>query len=442
MACSTARNRYLLRYGEAGLPGCPPNAGPWHQVLVIPACDEPPALVGRLRRLPAGTGRSLVIVLLNRPDSDHDPRRNAPLRSALQQLTAAGTGPAGTPPVVPLNRHTDLYWHDIERLMGPTPAARGVGLVRKTGCDIALKWMEQGAIHGDWLHTTDADALLPEDYFRRLECARGVAAVFPFCHTPGPDAACNLATALYELRLHHYVLGLQYAGSPYAWHSLGSCLAFTALAYAQVRGFPRRAGAEDFYLLNKLTKVGAVERATGECILLDSRHSRRVPFGTGPAVAEICAAAQPRELPLFYHPACFEALRALLAALPALPGQSPAALPGLLAARGLAAPLCRASAHLLERMGLEGALAHCQRHGKTTVQFQRHFHQWFDAFRTLKFIHGLRDSGWPSLPLAALQTLTPELWPAADVHPREIEALRLGARRYWGWITRGDQAGW
>ena len=80
------------------------------------------------------------------------------------------------------------------------------------------------------------------------------------------DQFCNTATALYELRLHHYVLGLEYAGSPYAYHTLGSCLAVKADAYAQVRGFPKRAGAEDFYLLNKLAKLGAMPRLQGRCI--------------------------------------------------------------------------------------------------------------------------------------------------------------------------------
>ena len=41
------------------------------------------------------------------------------------------------------------------------------------------------------------------------------------------------------------MLGLEFAASPYAWHSLGSCLAVTPEAYAAVRGFPKRAGGEE-----------------------------------------------------------------------------------------------------------------------------------------------------------------------------------------------------
>ncbi len=124
------------------------------------------------------------------------------------------------------------------------------------------------------------------------------------------DESCNLATALYELRLHHYVRGLEYAGSPYAFHTLGSCLAVSFEGYAQVRGFPKRSGGEDFHLLNKLAKTGPVIRLAGDCIELASRHSQRAPFGTGAAVARISNAGMPLTLPLFYHPACFAALRA------------------------------------------------------------------------------------------------------------------------------------
>ena len=227
----------------------------------------------------------------------------------------------GTVPVQCLNPHTDLYLHDMEALYGPTPAALGVGLARKTGCDLALQWMAAGGISGQWLCSTDADATLPADYFEQLDSAApdAVAAVFPFRHVPGGDEACDTATALYELRLHHYVLGLEYAGSPYAFHTLGSCLAIRASAYAQVRGFPKRAGAEDFYLLNKAGQTRArLPGCPAHCIELQSRRSSRVPFGTGPAVAAILSAAQPHEAAIFYHPQCFEALRALLASLPEL----------------------------------------------------------------------------------------------------------------------------
>jgi len=436
MQDSVALRRYLQRHIETGLPDCHCASPRWHHALVIPAYKEPAALLPRLAELPRGDGQTLVLLVLNRPDSDPDKEANAALRTAAGKL-ALTSEQSGVPRIQALNDHTDLYLYDMESLGIRVPAAQGVGLARKTGCDIILKWMSQGAIDGDWICCTDADARLPRDYFRRLSRVTGAGgAVFPFRHAAGSDRNCNAATAWYELRLHHYVLGLEHAASPYAYHTLGSCLAVRATSYAQVRGFPKRAGGEDFYLLNKLAKLGPVAKLPGECIELQSRLSRRVPFGTGPAVEKIAAAEHPGALPLFYHPHCFAALRAVLTVIPALRQASAADLPARLEIAGLDRELALASRAALHSMGLDDALSHCRRQGKSPGQFLRQFHQWFDAFRTLKFIHALRDSGWPEQPAGALATLQPTLWPDAAITDGESGGLRDSINSHWGWDFR------
>ena len=109
---------------------------------------------------------------------------------------------------------------------------KGADSLRKEVPLIAVRAMRAGGIDSDWLCSTDADATLPADYFAQIDHAPpgAAAVVFPFRHVAGGDAVCNAATALYELRLHHYVLGLEYAASPYAFHTLGSCLAIRACA--------------------------------------------------------------------------------------------------------------------------------------------------------------------------------------------------------------------
>lgn len=434
MRSSVALQRYLQRHIEAGLPDYRFVAPRWQQVLVLPAYRESPDLLERLAALPENAGRTLLILVLNRPDSDDDPLANAALRHALD-ANALHSARRSSVALHRLNDHTDLYLHDLEAARGPTPAAMGVGLARKAGADLALRWMCAGGIEGDWLCSTDADATLPPDYFLRLEQAapEAAAAVYPFRHVPGSEQDCNAATAVYELRLHHYVLGLEYAGSPYAWHSLGSCMAIRAGAYAQVRGFPRRAGAEDFYALNKLAKVGAISRLQGRCVELQSRHSARVPFGTGPAVRAIAAAKQPEEAALFYHPACFVALRAVLASLPRLASTPHGAIAQLLLETGLEAELAQRSYEALEALGVARALQHCRRHGKSIAQFQRQFQQWFDGFRTLKFIHALRDAGWAQQSLRELHNLGPSLWPDDATPPADVENLRAVIRAHWRW---------
>jgi len=84
---------------------------------------------------------------------------------------------------------------------------------------------------------------------------------------------------------------------------------------------------------------------------------------------------------------------------------------------------------------LAQALHHCRTQGKTPAQFLRQFHQWFDAFRTLKFVHGIRDAGWPAQNLSQLAGLAPGLWPAGDT-VSDYEALRCAVRRHWGWKTQ------
>jgi len=425
--------RYLERHAESGLPtpDCG-TVGRWQQVAVLPAYREAPTLLQQLRQLPAGVGRSLVILVLNRPDTDADPGANSALRAAIHQAMDPAVTEAQ--PTAPLNDHADLYLLDLETLRGPTPKTQGVGLARKVGFDLALSWMRAGAISTDWIVSLDADATLPGTFFDQLGAVdrSAVAAVFPFRHVASGDGA-DAATALYELRLHHHVLGLEYAASPYACHALGSCLAVRPGAYAQVRGFPRRAGAEDFYLLNKVAKLGPVARQPGDCIQLASRPSARVPFGTGPAVRALADAAQLETVPIFYHPHCYALLRALYVCLPELAATPGRDIGDLLAAQGLEPAEARDTRLTLIQLGLDQALAHCRRQGKTRDQFLSQFHQWFDAFRTLKFIHALRDTGRPMQSLVQLGALHPYLWPAARSAHRDIDTLRAACAAHWDW---------
>ena len=112
---------------------------------------------------------------------------------------------------------------------------------------------------------------------------------------------------------------MKYARSPYAFHTIGSTMAVNAFHYAKVRGFPRRQAGEDFYLLNKLAKVGAIRQLSEEteCESIDiaARLSDRVPFGTGAATGKIMELEDPAREYLFYHPAVFGLLRGWLGSL-------------------------------------------------------------------------------------------------------------------------------
>lgn len=449
MKRNTALARYLESYIEPNLPEPPAGAPPWQHVVVIPAYAESPTLLDRLKSITGGSERTLIIVVLNRPEPGHTPADrpaqdnssppsaadNQPLRHAIGTLKR--TFP-DTPEMSDLDESTQLYLLDMERTLGTTPAAQGVGVARKLGCDLALLWRSMGYINSEWICSSDADATLPPDYFQRLiqTTPDTAAAVFPFAHVAGQNTATDQATKLYELRLHHYVLGLEYAASPYAFHTLGSALAIKANQYAQVRGFPKRAGGEDFYLLNKAAKTGSVARLPGSAIEIISRASTRVPFGTGPAVEKILGCDEGSRPAIFYHPHCFEALRAWLEAAQALYYEPLNKLPRLLQDAGLTLEASSATHSALIAMGVEAAVTHCHKQGKSPEQFTRQFHQWFDGFRTLKLIHALRESSWPDQTLDAVVKLQPSLWPGCNAARGDVDALRENAQKHWHWLTR------
>ncbi len=427
-----AVRRYLQRHIEPGLPPCSAGAGPWQHVVVVPAYRESSELVARLAQLPPGHGRTLVTLVINRPHTDTNAAANDTLREALRELPRA----PGYHPDCALHRasaQTDIAVLDLDSQRGPLPAREGVGLARKIGFDLALLWMQAGKIFDDWICSTDADATLPPCYFTQLAGAPegAVGATFPFTHESCHDTALSAAGSLYELRLHYYVCGLEYARSPYAWHSLGSCLAVRKSAYAHVRGWPRRAAAEDFYLLNKLTKLGDIARLQGACIKLATRASDRVPFGTGPAVSTMALAATPDAARVFEHPMAFEALRVFLRVLPGLRPEHGCDVQRQLLSGGLPEPLAREAARTLENLKFARALEHCREYSKDTQSFRQHFNQWFDAFRTLRFLRELARAGWENIALDELDSLQPSLWP--EHIAGDPDALRRALMQHWDW---------
>jgi hypothetical protein len=290
----------------------------------------------------------------------------------------------------------------VERLL---PQGQGVGLARKIACDVALALVADGRVLGPWIRCTDADVEVPDDYFLSLPnglAGEGVsAAIYPFVHVPEGDALQKEAMRLYEAYLYYYVAGLKRAGSPYAYHTIGSLIAINATSYAVVRGFPKRQAGEDFYLLNKLAKVGRVVQAEGTPVEIRGRVSHRVPFGTGAAVQTIRAQLAAGSDYQVYHPKVFDALGVWLQALQDFSND-----PSL---DSLRKTIHTASDDWGEQLllALEGQGAFSavlkaseQVSGK---QLFRRLMEWFDAFRTMKLIHALRDMGLGEVSLVDLE---------------------------------------
>jgi hypothetical protein len=411
----------------------------YRHVIVIPASGEEPSLWdGLVRATDRVAGEALCIVVVNGhaelPLETHQLNRQciATLnrRAEARPIDAgAWLGRIDAADVLLIDRASP------ERIV---PRKQGVGLARKIGCDVALGLRHAGKSTSRWIHTSDADVGLPADYFTAAAdvSAPAAALAYRFEHATSSDSRLDRAHALYECYLRYYVLGLAHAGSPYACHTIGSILAIDASAYAGVRGFPRREAAEDFYLVNKLLKLGPVSVPSSEPIAIRPRRSSRVPFGTGRATGDMLD----RELDrgddyAIYHPRCFVLLRAWLEALShhaATGDDAIAAASRLLHDAVDRACLAAALASLDVHAGLDKALREAPARDR-----RRRAHEWFDAFRTRKLVHALRDGvdGGPALgvlPWREGLERAPFIAARFD-HPRE--AMRALAARESGGVS-------
>ncbi|MXW51327.1 MAG: hypothetical protein F4X81_12285 [Gammaproteobacteria bacterium] len=254
------------------------------------------------------------------------------------------------------------------------PRRQGVGLARKIAADMACALIAAGRINSPWIHMTDADAELPADYFAHVPSRPGCA-LHPFRHEAPPELAD--AMRLYELHLRYYVNRLRWAGSPYAFHTIGSTISIHADTYVNVRGVPKRNAGEDFHLLNKAAKVAPIHRLSHPEIRLKARLSTRVPFGTGPALSRMIGDDRPPS----YAPESFNRLAEVIAHIDS------------------AAPLSNESAALLEEMGYPRFRNQAQRQRRRPETLRKATHEWFDGLRTLRFIH-LARRFHPDQPLA------------------------------------------
>lgn len=278
------------------------------------------------------------------------------------------------------------------------PEKQGVGLARKIGCDLALDLFSKGNLLYPHIFTTDGDALVPPDYFD-LDSSSSAARLHLFRHLPCGENSIDAATELYEKWLRYYVLGLRHAGSPYAFQTVGSLLSVSYRAYATVRGFPQKEAGEDFYLLNKLAKVGKISTRP-KMIALRSRASDRVPFGTGRGVLEILSLAHPDQY-TFYDPKIFSILKEWLQILTRFSEErhKENAKQALFRCLVQHSPTAQKADFSLfwEKMGFDPLLEGADKTRPKKETCLRHLHTEFDAFRTLKFIHWVRDLFLPNL---------------------------------------------
>jgi len=361
----------------------------WKNVLVIPCKGEGSNIVYLLQELIDKNADLLIILVINA--NSQDEMEYHKINERLAQTVKSSWDFRALTQCKYLSKNILL----IERGFGDFlfPDKQGVGLARRIGADIALSLIAGGQVRIPWIWTTDADAKLPDDYFASLEglSHEYSAATYAFSHAKGELKESEFrALRDYELFLHYYVKGLKFARSPYAYHSVGSCLAIQADAYAKVRGFPLKEAGEDFYILNKLAKVGKVLKIESKPIILSGRLSTRTPFGTGPSTIDISKLHHHGQKYLVYDHRCFKELRQLLQFF-----EDWSEEPDWHASSALSPML---SNYFRKIGGLE-QLASLRMRASHSMDRLRRLHEWFDAFQSLKLIHHFTVQDYPKIPL-------------------------------------------
>ena len=359
------------------------------QVLVIPACAERDTLPYTLDALAANDRhereRTLVIcVVNNRADcADERAGNNHATLDALRVRIESVSAPLR------------LAYVDASTSGNEIGPKEGVGAARKLGMDWAVEILRRNEVWPGLIISLDADTIVEANYLSalRAEFARpnAWAAVINYAHPIDGSPEQCAAILAYEIHLRYHTLGLRYAASPYAFHTVGSAMACTAEAYVTAGGMNRRQAGEDFYFLQELAKSGPVRRITSTTVHPSARASDRVPFGTGRRVRDY--AAHPDDAYVTYHPASYDVLRAWLAAVRENLDATGAHL--LVRGESIAPPL----GAFLGGQKFAAAWDGLRRNAPDSQRRLAQFHRWFDGFRTLKMLHYLRDNGYPEQPL-------------------------------------------
>ncbi|MDA8414877.1 MAG: hypothetical protein M0023_13940 [Desulfobacteraceae bacterium] len=350
---------------------------------MIPALAESATLFATLSSLAANPPelceRFLILVVVNH-------RADAPEEDKADSLATLRLLAAGDPRLSRLR----LAWVDAATPGLEMPSkGGGVGLARRIGLDLALARVEQQG--GPILVCLDADTLVRPDYLAALRehfaASRCGAAVIPFQHQRGPSPESDRLITRYELFLRGYVLGLSLAGSPYAFHSVGSAMACRADAYLKIGGMNSRSAGEDFYFLQQLARTVGVRQLAGTMVYPSARASHRVPFGTGRSVSRMQANGERDQL--FYHPACFRLLGAWLSLVAARPGADGRSL------RERAGEISPCLGEYLDLNRFEELWGKLQRNNPGREALLKAFHGWFDGLKTMKLIHHLSAGLFP-----------------------------------------------
>jgi hypothetical protein len=260
----------------------------------------------------------------------------------------------------------------------------GAGMARKIGMDEVIRRFNALNKPGGVVISTDADCLFSPNYLQRIESvfADGkscFAATLNFKHRIAEmtDPKQKVGIQLYEDYLHYYKKALDFAGFPDSIYTIGSAFAVRAEAYVKQGGMNRRQAGEDFYFLNKLTKLGKITEITDACVYPSARVSDRVPFGTGAAMTKWMD--EEDDLTVTYNFAAFQDLKVLFDQVDLLFRNT--------ADDRFVASLPVSVQEYLQTLEFSSKLNEINRNSSSLASFRKRFFQFFDGFLILRFLN-------------------------------------------------------
>lgn len=270
--------------------------------IAIPAMDELEYLPQTLQSIEDSvfSGKSsserpyTVYVCVNQPDDwwgdtvEH--RRICESNAALLRVLEGGS------PVHPL-----VVIDRSSKGSGWTGKNFGVGWARKVLFDHILSV----AAPDDIIVSMDADTQFGPNYLQSLLDSfaahpEWVALSAPYYHRLTGDDGTDRAILHYEIYMRNYAINMLRIGSPYSFTAIGSAIVVRAESLRKIGGITPVKSGEDFYLVQKLTKMGPVSSWNPESVYPASRFSDRVFFGTGPAMSK-AASGDLSSYPIYHH---------------------------------------------------------------------------------------------------------------------------------------------
>ena len=268
----------------------------------------------------------------------------------------------------------------------------GAGIPRKLGMDKAIEHFN-GDKNGI-IVSLDADCRVEKNYlseiyknFRKHKLnSATIEFHHPVDHLPESDPL-RLAMESYEAYLRYYRASLEYCGYPYAYFTIGSAFAVTSETYVKVGGMGKQQSGEDFYFLQKVFPLERTRFIDTTRVYPAARLSDRIPFGTGPALAQMLQENQMKKYT--YQFQAFEELKLLFDGIEDFYQASSGRT------RELTSNLPVYLVDFLKANDFYDKIDEINQHTANKENFRKRFFAYFTAFRILKYLNSVHPDPFP-----------------------------------------------